>query len=1202
MSKENGAQYIYQGGDQAFTGWDVPFKITGIPSGDPMLQMHHDSDQIGQPAPLPPEVFKKHCNLPPEEREQAFYLGPERTVVHKGELHGPQWFAFTDIMPLLTTSGMSPQSAAEAYSGLLIETGQNAKDLDTFLTKIATLTNTKKEDLWLRLTAGNWIGGGPMSETTKAIQTVQWKDMSIERSKKWKTGQSFYTADIVPPWVSNMQASIVENGSEVSHINKGVAQQVMYGLWHTLSDCLSGDQLRQAQKRFAQMFGRKSVEQTMNELDITPDSSASEVINAFMRKGFSIYPDIYSEANIAFTNTTNEFKVDAEGNSTISEYFNLWVRSYNSISGSYNRALERSGSGMSYINTDKGEMPFFVIDLNTGLKEKVHMISGSLQIGDSKRTYPLRPFEQIQQMLHGDQLAVVPATLPLAHVLDGKAQLVLPEEGSHYSEPGKEYETWMNELNIIEPQEVSLPALNQAGIKPHPILRVNPRALERIPSEVTLRLPQWIHRSIHLADPTVQDESVSGNTIKARYQEWQTKLAKIGDALDVGVDNFLELIDKGELKEEDLTPWIHEWEQKSGLKFEGKWLESSKEVWMQLRERRLQLKKIERTLETAQTLGTELDTYINTKVSASMKLVSALNPGIQLRPINSKDILYAQEQFIQFFSQTQLPIKEFDTSFITKCMSVMDFPDNPALQKMKGILLNSATYESSDFERIFGFSKSEPNARNRAVELFFQNTDVLTELHRLVSLQFADQMVEEGIQANIVSHLEKSAAAGQTIPENLVIDKRFNKNQKWDDLADADRNVFIGGIVRSVMKQIQKNKGLRQISQLSHLDETEINALSLIIENRGSNISPQKAVLLKGEIQELEDKFALQVLYPLATIKRDTQATAEALRYFNHRPWALLIHMISPDWFRNVAQNVDTHEQHMRVSEGLIQDIDFNGNKLVMMEDKAGIFSETNHPQKEYTEKLLIKEAISSGSDTAIVLTHPNNKDCQAKMLIIEKNGDHSNFCGNAASATGVLYKDWMEENGGKVVVENVKGDHVSIELFPSGEMVVSLPMVSMDNSEAAEIVRQASEQLGLDFKGIYTAASEPHAIINCKEFIGNPEELKQFALQLQSTVYGGINVNFIMNQEEESVVARVFERGVNDWTGSCGTGASSIGYAYGIQDGIVTFIKDNEKHITSVRRGGETQMQLVTKKAEMRINDKKIIDLTEKDANDLEE
>ena len=100
-----------------------------------------------------------------------------------------------------------------------------------------------------------------------------------------------------------------------------------------------------------------------------------------------------------------------------------------------------------------------------------------------------------------------------------------------------------------------------------------------------------------------------------------------------------------------------------------------------------------------------------------------------------------------------------------------------------------------------------------------------------------------------------------------------------------------------------------------------------------------------------------------------------------------------------------------------------------------------------------------------------------------------------------------------------------------------------------------------------------PHLILNMPDFDNLPEEdLYRIGkgLRWHESLPKGANVNFYYLGQDGSALARTFERGVEDFTLACGTGAGSVGYV------LVKTDQVSEDQVTIKMPGGELVIQVV--------------------------
>ena len=87
-----------------------------------------------------------------------------------------------------------------------------------------------------------------------------------------------------------------------------------------------------------------------------------------------------------------------------------------------------------------------------------------------------------------------------------------------------------------------------------------------------------------------------------------------------------------------------------------------------------------------------------------------------------------------------------------------------------------------------------------------------------------------------------------------------------------------------------------------------------------------------------------------------------------------------------------------------------------------------------------------------------------------------------------------------------------------------------------------------LNEKEIFLDTGSPHRIIFCHE-VGDINVKKEGSKIRFSTQYeenGGTNVNYVQQLENDLFLVRTYERGVEDETLSCGTGATAVGIVAG--------------------------------------------------------
>lgn len=296
---------------------------------------------------------------------------------------------------------------------------------------------------------------------------------------------------------------------------------------------------------------------------------------------------------------------------------------------------------------------------------------------------------------------------------------------------------------------------------------------------------------------------------------------------------------------------------------------------------------------------------------------------------------------------------------------------------------------------------------------------------------------------------------------------------------------------------------------------------------------------LKQEAQRLRDislsQGSSEHLYAILTYLtalqfRQLAGGVEALKYFDVRPSLMTMYlMFGEDGVNNL---INTSEVYLEMLGGEKQPLRkevtvVNGNRLLFVDDRDKRIFTVNSLKRFNEEQALRLQLIASNADSAIILTRSDNGDT-VQMLVLEKDGSYSEFCGNAARHVVHMYCD----KG--ITIETISG-HTIHGMKKDGYVALDMPIVSQEMDEKQSNI--LAEILGntTHYK-LFTAAGEPHLVIDIRGQELDADAFAYAGRQIQNVFDRGVNVDFVMDEE-----VAVFERGANDFTGSCGTGASSI-------------------------------------------------------------
>jgi diaminopimelate epimerase len=198
------------------------------------------------------------------------------------------------------------------------------------------------------------------------------------------------------------------------------------------------------------------------------------------------------------------------------------------------------------------------------------------------------------------------------------------------------------------------------------------------------------------------------------------------------------------------------------------------------------------------------------------------------------------------------------------------------------------------------------------------------------------------------------------------------------------------------------------------------------------------------------------------------------------------------------------------------------GNDFVMIDNRQNNFDKKNTKLVAF----LCDRRFGVGGDGLILLE--NHEKYDFKMVYYNADGNESSMCGNGGRCL-VAFAKQLGVITNKAEFEAIDGYHFAT-IDENG--IVSLQMKNVSDIEIH------NEYAFLD-------TGSPHhvqLVENLKQF-----DVKNEGAKLRySDLYGkvGSNINFVNQIESDEFALRTYERGVEDETLSCGTGATAVAIA----------------------------------------------------------
>lgn len=203
------------------------------------------------------------------------------------------------------------------------------------------------------------------------------------------------------------------------------------------------------------------------------------------------------------------------------------------------------------------------------------------------------------------------------------------------------------------------------------------------------------------------------------------------------------------------------------------------------------------------------------------------------------------------------------------------------------------------------------------------------------------------------------------------------------------------------------------------------------------------------------------------------------------------------------------------------------GNDFVLIDNRNGLFDRNN----EELVKKLCDRRFGIGGDGLMLLQNTKNFDFE--MVYYNADGAEGTMCGNGGRCIVAFARDL------NIITE--KTDFLAVDGPHDAE--ISAYQVNLGMIDVNEIQR--------DNEAFVLNTGSPHFVLKVQDLVNFDVFKEGYAIR-NNDIYGakGINVNFI-EPEGDGYFVRTFERGVEDETYACGTGATAAAMAMAIDQNL---------------------------------------------------
>jgi diaminopimelate epimerase len=205
------------------------------------------------------------------------------------------------------------------------------------------------------------------------------------------------------------------------------------------------------------------------------------------------------------------------------------------------------------------------------------------------------------------------------------------------------------------------------------------------------------------------------------------------------------------------------------------------------------------------------------------------------------------------------------------------------------------------------------------------------------------------------------------------------------------------------------------------------------------------------------------------------------------------------------------------------------GNDFILFDNRAGLFSLACNDTQNFIRQMCNRH-LGIGADGVILLE--DSVDAAFAMKFFNSDGNPGSFCGNGGRCL-VAFAHLLNLFEGKAVFQASDGYHEAvINHYNGNQWDISLGMKDVNDFEG----------VGNEFS---LNTGSPHLVlfsesVSDKDVVGEGSKIRYS----ERFAPGGINVNFAEILANQHIRMRTYERGVENETMACGTGATAVAVA----------------------------------------------------------
>ena len=212
------------------------------------------------------------------------------------------------------------------------------------------------------------------------------------------------------------------------------------------------------------------------------------------------------------------------------------------------------------------------------------------------------------------------------------------------------------------------------------------------------------------------------------------------------------------------------------------------------------------------------------------------------------------------------------------------------------------------------------------------------------------------------------------------------------------------------------------------------------------------------------------------------------------------------------------------------------GNDFILIDNRKTI---TVQPGPSFIKRVCARRT-GVGADGLILLE--KSRSCAFAMRYFNADGSEAELCGNGARAIA-LFAHTLGVAGRKMKFESKSGVHTAELLDDKARVQMPVPQDFNGNLRLAEEFDLTS--------GGFLKIGVPHFVVFVDDI--SAVEVNKIGRALRHHAYfqNGTNVDFVQIRDRHHLLMRTYERGVEDETLACGTGAAASAITAHLKKGI---------------------------------------------------